>query len=81
MDRTKASAPPPARAPRREAYEHARRDEWAEAERLYDEAGRLEPDRASHHAAAVRAGWRAARRRWLDVESLDDGGPALFERR
>ena len=64
-----------------DAYEHARRDEWSEAERLYGEACRLEPDRASHHAAAVRAGWRAGRRRWLDVESLDDGGPAIFERR
>jgi hypothetical protein len=67
--------------PAAEAYEHARRNEWTEAERLYDEAGRLEPDRASHHAAAARAGWRAGRRRWLDVESLDDGGPAIFERR
>ena len=60
------------------AYEHARGGDWDEAERLYAEACRLEPDRASHHAAAVRAGWRAARRGWLDVESLDDGGPAIF---
>jgi hypothetical protein len=60
------------------AYEHARRGEWDEAEHLYGEACRLEPDRASHHAAAIRAGWRAVRRRWLDVESLDDGGPAIF---
>jgi hypothetical protein len=64
-----------------EAYEHARRNEWGDAARLYGEAARLEPERASHHAAAVRAAWRATRRRWLDVESLDDGGPALFERR
>jgi len=63
------------------AYEHARRGAWDEAERLYAEACRLEPDRASHHAGAVRASWRAARRRWLDVESLGDGGPAIFERR
>ena len=61
-----------------EAYEHVRRDEWAEAERLYAEACRVEPDRASHHAAALRASWRAARRTRLDVESLDDGGPGLF---
>jgi hypothetical protein len=71
----------PAAGAAAEAYENARRGEWNEAERLYAEACRLEPDRASHHAAAVRAGWRAARRRWLDVESLDDGGPALFDRR
>jgi hypothetical protein len=64
-----------------DAYDRARLGEWAEAERLYGEAGRLEPDRASHHAAAVRAGWRAARRRWLDVESLDDGGPAVLRLR
>jgi hypothetical protein len=61
-----------------EAYAHARDSEWKEAERLYGEACHLEPDRASHHAAAVRAGWRAARRRRIDVESLDDGGPAIF---
>jgi hypothetical protein len=63
------------------AYERARGGDWAEAERLYGEACRLEPERASHHAAAVRAGWRAARRRLLDVESLGDGGAAIFERR
>ncbi|MFN8093267.1 MAG: hypothetical protein U0599_13795 [Vicinamibacteria bacterium] len=44
-------------------------------------AVRLEPHRASHHAAWARARWRAAGRRWLDVESLDDGGPQLVETR
>ena len=47
----------------------------------YAQAVRIEPDRASHHAAWARARWRAASRRWLDVESLDDGGPALVEAR
>lgn len=64
-----------------EAYERVRRGQWPEAERLYDDACRVEPDRASHHAAALRAGWRAPRRGWLDVESLDDGGDAFFGRR
>ena len=54
-----------------------RRGDWSAAERDYREAIRLEPDRASHHAAWARAHWRAPRRRWLDVESLDDGGPDL----
>ena len=45
-----------------DAYEHARRDEWAEAERLYDEAGRLEPRPrvASRRALPARAGARRA---------------------
>jgi hypothetical protein len=64
-----------------QAYEHARAGEWKEAERLYDEASRLDPDRASYHAAAVRAGWRAEHRRRLDVESLGDGGPAIVSPR
>jgi hypothetical protein len=64
--------------PAAEAYARARDGEWDDAERLYGEACHLERDRASFHAAAIRAGWRAARRRWLDVESLDDGGPAIF---
>jgi hypothetical protein len=64
-----------------EAYARARGAEWGEAARLYAEACRLEPERASHHAALARARWRAARRNWLDVESLADGGPAIFERR
>ena len=63
----------------RGAYESARAGRWDEAVRLYAQAVRLEPDRASHHAAWARARWRAAHRRWLDVESLDDGGPELVE--
>jgi len=68
-------------APARTAYESARAGRWDEAVRLYAQAIRLEPDRASHHAAWARARWRAAHRRWLDVESLDDGGPELVEAR
>jgi len=63
----------------RGAFDSARAGRWDEATRLYAQAIRLEPERASHHAAWVRAHWRAARRRWLDVESLDDGGPELVE--
>jgi len=63
------------------AYEAARRGDWDEAVRLYAEAVRAEPERAGYHAALARAQWRAPRRRHLDVESLDDGGPALVERR
>ena len=65
----------------RDAFESARAGRWDEAVRLYAQAVRLEPDRASHHAAWARARWRAAQRRWLDVESLDDGGPELVEAR
>jgi hypothetical protein len=53
----------------------ARAGEWGTAVAAYEEAARLEPERASYHAAVARARWRAARRRWLDVESLGDGGP------
>jgi hypothetical protein len=62
-----------------DAFESARAGRWAEAVRLYAQASRLEPDRASHHAAWARARWRAAKRQWLDVESLDDGGPELVD--
>ena len=65
----------------REAFESARAGRWDEAVRLYAQAIRQEPERASHHAAWLRARWRAAHRRWLDVESLDDGGPELVEAR
>jgi hypothetical protein len=64
-----------------QAYEAARRGDWDEAVRLYADALRAEPDRAAYHAALARAEWRAPRRRHLDVESLDDGGPELVERR
>ena len=63
----------------RSAFESARTGRWDEAVRFYGQASRLEPDRASHHAAWARARWRAAQRRWLDVESLDDGGPELVD--
>jgi hypothetical protein len=57
-----------------EAYASVRAGRWDEAVRLYAQAVRQEPDRASHHAAWARARWRAAHRQRLDVESLDDGG-------
>jgi hypothetical protein len=63
----------------RDALQSARGGRWDEAARLYGQALRLEPDRASHHAAWARARWRAAQRRWFDVESLDDGGPELVD--
>jgi len=65
----------------REAFESARAGRWDEAVRLYAQAIRQEPERASHHAAWLRARWLAAHRRWLDVDSLDDGGPELVEAR
>jgi hypothetical protein len=71
--------PPAGEASARDAYESARAGRWDEAVRLYAQAVRLEPDRASHHGGWARARWRAAHRRWLDVESLDDGGPELVE--
>ena len=63
------------------AYSAARRGDWDSAVRLYGDALRAEPDRASYHACLARAEWRARGRRHLDVESLDDGGPPLVERR
>jgi hypothetical protein len=72
-----AERPPAAAGPAAAAFEAARAGRWSEAVRLYEQAWRAEPDRASHHAAWARARWRAAARRWLDVESLDDGGPEL----
>ncbi len=59
------------------ALEAARRGDWSAAVAGYAEALRLEPDRAAHHAAWARASWRAPRRRLLDVEGIDDGGPEL----
>jgi hypothetical protein len=55
----------------------ARAGDWSAAARAYAEAVRLEPHRASLHACLARAAWRSRGRRHLDVESLDDGGPAL----
>ena len=67
--------------PARAAFEAVRRADWDEAVALYAAALRAEPERASRHAAWARARWRAAGRRRLDVESLDDGGPELVDRR
>jgi hypothetical protein len=67
--------------PARAAYTAVRMGDWDEAVRRYAEAVRAAPERASHHAAWARALRRAAGRRWLDVESLDDGGPELVQRR
>jgi hypothetical protein len=64
-----------------DAYDAARAGRWAEATRLYSLASRKEPERAAYHACWTRARWRAARRSWLDVEGLDDGGPDLVELR
>jgi hypothetical protein len=61
------------------AYQAVRAGRWDDAQRLYAEAIESEPERASYHAAWARSRWRAAGRRWLDVESLDDGGPELVE--
>src|SRR6266571_1159155 len=61
----------------RKAYDAARAGDWTTSARLYAEAVRAEPDRASYHAALARAGWREGRRRRLDVEGIDDGGPDL----
>jgi hypothetical protein len=55
----------------------ARPGRWDDAVRLYQDAVRREPDRASLHAALARARHRAAGRRHLDVESLDDGGAEI----
>jgi hypothetical protein len=63
------------------ALESARRGDWTAAAFAYAEAVRLEPERASLHACLLRARWRAVGRRFLDVESLDDGGPELVSPR
>ena len=55
----------------------AREGEWERASSAYTEAIRLEPHRAAYHACLARARWRASQRRHLDVDSLDDGGPAF----
>ena len=76
-----ALVPPDGAPAAAQAYAAARGGRWDEALRSYAEALRLEPDRASYHAAWARALWRSQGRRWLDVESLDDGGPELVELR
>ena len=63
-----------------EALGRARARDWTVASGLYATAVRAEPHRATYHASLVRARWRAAQRRWLDVESLDDGVPDRFNR-
>jgi hypothetical protein len=60
-----------------QALGRARAGDWSVAAGLYAAAAQAEPHRASYHASLVRARWRAAHRRWLDVESLDDGTIAL----
>jgi hypothetical protein len=69
--------PPAGAEASRQALNAARAGRWDAAVGLYREAVRLEPDRASYHADLARARWRAGKRRWLDVEGLDDGGPEL----
>jgi hypothetical protein len=55
----------------------ARAGDWLRALGDYQEAIGEEPDRASLFACRQRAAWRALRRRTIDVEGLDDGGPDL----
>ena len=76
-----AALPKGGEASARDAFDSARGGRWDEAVRLYAQAVRLEPERASHHAAWARAHWRAAQRRFVDVESLTDGGPELVDAR
>src|SRR5258707_2113731 len=52
------------------AYDAARRGDWVSAVRLYADAVRAEPDRASYHACLARAEWRAAGRGRLGAGSL-----------
>lgn len=72
-----AARPAAGEAAAEQALEKARAGDWRVAAGLYAAAAQAEPHRASYQANLVRARWRAAHRRWLDVESLDDGGPAL----
>jgi len=72
--------PPAGSAAAEQALERARTGDWTVAAGLYAAAAQAEPHRASHQANLVRARWRAGHRRWLDVESLDDGGEQLVSR-
>jgi hypothetical protein len=63
------------------AYDAVRHGDWTAAAQRYAEAVRAEPDRAAYHAALARARWREGRRRWLDVEGIDDGGPEVVLQR
>jgi hypothetical protein len=76
-----APTPPAGEGAATRAFACVRRGDWDEAARLYAEAVRLDPERASLHACLARASWRATRRRSLDVESLADGGPEVVARR
>jgi hypothetical protein len=69
--------PRPATLAAEQALASARAGDWDAAAASYVEAVRHEPERASLHACLLRARWRAAGRRVLDVEGLDDGGPEL----
>jgi hypothetical protein len=55
----------------------ARAGRWREAHDAFTEALKLDPDRASLHAAVARSAWRESRRQRVDVEGIDDGGPDL----
>ena len=70
--------PPAGGEPAERALGWAREGEWERAAGAYAEAIRLEPHRAAYHACLARSRWRASKRRHLDVESLDDGGPAVI---
>jgi hypothetical protein len=76
-----APQPAPGEALAENALGMARQGDWEGAARLFGEAIETEPHRASYHAGLARCAWRAAQRRWLDVESLDDGGAALVTAR
>jgi hypothetical protein len=76
-----AGQPPAGASAADAALEAARAGRWPDAVRLYGDAARAEPHRASYHANLARARWRAGRRTRIDVESLDDGGPGIVARK
>jgi len=71
------SRPPTGASAAQRGLASARRGAWLAAVREYALALRLEPERAGFYADWARASWRASRRRFLDVEGIDDGGPEL----